>query len=126
MAAVVTFMFFAGELTGMSCRVRDVHVDSYNITMHVYSEKGRAGRRGPDDLRVLLLPLLELPRVARLLHHYIDSIQSAPRRWPEAAYDVLPSPTLIRSMSIEKVAKMHKKMAVSNNRKAAHCERYAA
>eukprot|EP00873_Tetraselmis_striata_P009619 jgi/Tetstr1/429883/TSEL_019748.t1 len=126
MAAVVSFMFFAGELTGMSYRVRDVHVDSYNITMHVYREKGRAGRRGPDDLRVLLLPLSELPRVARLLHHYIDNIQSAPRRWPDAAYDVLPSPTLIRSMSIEEVAKMHKKMAVINNRQAAHCERQAA
>eukprot|EP00873_Tetraselmis_striata_P036098 jgi/Tetstr1/456362/TSEL_043097.t1 len=59
MAAVVNFMFFAMGLTGVSCRVRDVHVDSYNIIMHVYREKGRAGRRGPDDLRVLLLPVSE-------------------------------------------------------------------
>eukprot|EP00873_Tetraselmis_striata_P029174 jgi/Tetstr1/449438/TSEL_036533.t1 len=58
LASVVNFMFFARGLTGVSCRVRDVHVDTYNITLQVYREKGRASRRGPDDLRVLLLPIL--------------------------------------------------------------------
>eukprot|EP00873_Tetraselmis_striata_P045209 jgi/Tetstr1/465473/TSEL_010157.t1 len=56
-ASVVNFMFFARGLTGVVCRLRDVHVDDYNITLQVYREKGRAGRRGPDDLRVLLLPV---------------------------------------------------------------------
>eukprot|EP00873_Tetraselmis_striata_P000258 jgi/Tetstr1/420522/TSEL_001066.t1 len=65
LASVVNFMFFARGLTGVSCRLRDVHVDDYNITLQVYREKGRAGRRGPDDLRVLLLPVSEHPRVAR-------------------------------------------------------------
>eukprot|EP00873_Tetraselmis_striata_P035704 jgi/Tetstr1/455968/TSEL_042749.t1 len=78
LASVVNFMFFAKGLTGMSCRVRDVHVDDYNITLQVYREKGRSGRRGPDDLRVLLLPVSEHPRVARLLHHFIDNVQSVP------------------------------------------------
>eukprot|EP00873_Tetraselmis_striata_P028397 jgi/Tetstr1/448661/TSEL_035904.t1 len=77
MAAVVNFMFFTGRFTSVLCRVRGVHVDSYNITMHVYREKGRAGRRGPDDLRVLLLPVPEHPRVGRLMPHFIDNIQSA-------------------------------------------------
>eukprot|EP00873_Tetraselmis_striata_P017669 jgi/Tetstr1/437933/TSEL_026563.t1 len=77
-ASVVNFMFFARGLTGVSCRVRDVHVDDYNITLQVYREKGRAGRRGPDDLRVLLLPVSDHPRVARLLHHFIDNVQSVP------------------------------------------------
>eukprot|EP00873_Tetraselmis_striata_P041063 jgi/Tetstr1/461327/TSEL_006454.t1 len=72
-------MFFARGLTGVSCRVRDVHVDDYKITLQVYREKGRAGRRGPDDrLRVLLLPVSEHPRVARLMHHFTDHVQSAP------------------------------------------------
>eukprot|EP00873_Tetraselmis_striata_P042915 jgi/Tetstr1/463179/TSEL_008111.t1 len=31
-ASVVNFMFFAKGRTGVSCRVRDVHVDDYNIT----------------------------------------------------------------------------------------------
>eukprot|EP00873_Tetraselmis_striata_P044359 jgi/Tetstr1/464623/TSEL_009377.t1 len=74
LASVVNFMFFARGLTGVSCRVRDVHVDDYNITLQVYREKGRAGRRGPDDLRVLLLPVSEHPRVARLLHHFLDHV----------------------------------------------------
>eukprot|EP00873_Tetraselmis_striata_P022859 jgi/Tetstr1/443123/TSEL_031179.t1 len=78
LASVVNFMFFARGLTGVSCRVRDVHVDDYNITLQVYREKGRAGRRGPDDLRVLLLPVSEHPRVARLLHHFIDNVQYVP------------------------------------------------
>eukprot|EP00873_Tetraselmis_striata_P020549 jgi/Tetstr1/440813/TSEL_029120.t1 len=78
LASVVNFMFFARGLTVVSCRVRDVHVDDYNITLQVYREKGRAGRRGPDDLRVLLLPVSEHPRVARLLHHFIDNVQSVP------------------------------------------------
>eukprot|EP00873_Tetraselmis_striata_P017515 jgi/Tetstr1/437779/TSEL_026433.t1 len=77
-ASVVNFMFFAKGLLGVSCRVRDVHVDAYNIAMQVYREKDRASRRGPDDLRVLLLPASEHPRVARLLHHSIDNVQSAP------------------------------------------------
>eukprot|EP00873_Tetraselmis_striata_P011431 jgi/Tetstr1/431695/TSEL_021220.t1 len=59
MASVVNFMFFAKGLSGVSCRVRDVHVDDYNITLQVYREKGHAGRRGPDDLRVLLLRVSE-------------------------------------------------------------------
>eukprot|EP00873_Tetraselmis_striata_P009139 jgi/Tetstr1/429403/TSEL_019314.t1 len=74
LASVFNFMFFATGLTGVSCRVRDKHVDAYNITMQVYREKGRAGRRGPDDLRVLLLPVSEHPRVARLLHHFLDHV----------------------------------------------------
>eukprot|EP00873_Tetraselmis_striata_P005591 jgi/Tetstr1/425855/TSEL_016232.t1 len=74
LASVVNFMFFARGLTGVSCRVRDVHVDAYNITLQVYREKGRAGRRGPDDLRVLLLLVSEHPRVARLLHHFLDHV----------------------------------------------------
>eukprot|EP00873_Tetraselmis_striata_P011760 jgi/Tetstr1/432024/TSEL_021498.t1 len=78
LASVVNFMFFARGLTGVSCRVRDVHVDDYNITLRVYREKGRAGRRGPDDLRVLLLPVSEHPRVACLLHHFLDHVQSVP------------------------------------------------
>eukprot|EP00873_Tetraselmis_striata_P019272 jgi/Tetstr1/439536/TSEL_027965.t1 len=78
LASIVNFMFFARGLTGVSCRVRDVHVDTYNITLQVYREKGRASRRGPDDLRVLLLPVSEHPRVARLLHHFIDNVQSVP------------------------------------------------
>eukprot|EP00873_Tetraselmis_striata_P041783 jgi/Tetstr1/462047/TSEL_007118.t1 len=57
---------------------RHVHVDTYNITLQIYREKGRAGRRGPDDLRVLLLPVSEHTRVARLLHHFIDNVQSVP------------------------------------------------
>eukprot|EP00873_Tetraselmis_striata_P042817 jgi/Tetstr1/463081/TSEL_008015.t1 len=78
LASVVNFLFFARGLTGVSCRVQDVHVDTYNITLQIYREKGRAGRRGPDDLRVLLLPVSEHPRVARLLHHFIDNVQSVP------------------------------------------------
>eukprot|EP00873_Tetraselmis_striata_P001127 jgi/Tetstr1/421391/TSEL_012359.t1 len=77
-ASVVNFMFFARGLTGVSCRVRDVHVDDYNMTLQVYREKGRAGRRGPDDLRVLFLPVSEHPRIAWLLYHFIDTIQSVP------------------------------------------------
>eukprot|EP00873_Tetraselmis_striata_P042724 jgi/Tetstr1/462988/TSEL_007929.t2 len=78
--SVVNFMFFARGLTSVSCRVRDVHVDDYNITLLVYREKGRADRRGPDDLRVLLLSVSEHPRVARLLHHFIDNVQALPRK----------------------------------------------
>eukprot|EP00873_Tetraselmis_striata_P001238 jgi/Tetstr1/421502/TSEL_012450.t1 len=78
LASVVNFLFFARGLIGVSCRVQDVHVDTYNITLQIYREKGRAGRRGPDDLRVLLLPVSEHPRVARLLHHFIDNVQSVP------------------------------------------------
>eukprot|EP00873_Tetraselmis_striata_P028085 jgi/Tetstr1/448349/TSEL_035632.t1 len=78
LASVVNFLFFARGLTGVSCRVQDVHVDTYNITLQIYREKGRAGRRGPDDLRVLLLPVSEHTRVARLLHHFIDNVQSVP------------------------------------------------
>eukprot|EP00873_Tetraselmis_striata_P035869 jgi/Tetstr1/456133/TSEL_042902.t1 len=78
LASVVNFLFFARGLTGVSCRVQDVHVDTYNITLQIYREKGRAGRRGPDDLRVLLLPVSEHPRVARLLHHFIDNVQFVP------------------------------------------------
>eukprot|EP00873_Tetraselmis_striata_P026428 jgi/Tetstr1/446692/TSEL_003631.t1 len=78
LASVVNFLFFARGLTGVSCRVQDVHVDTYNITLQIYREKGRAGRRGPDDLRVLLLPVSEHPRVARLLHHFIDNVQFDP------------------------------------------------
>eukprot|EP00873_Tetraselmis_striata_P017553 jgi/Tetstr1/437817/TSEL_026457.t1 len=74
LASVVNVMFFAGGLTGVSCRVQDVHVDAYNITLQVYREKGRAGRRGPDDLRVLLLLVSEHPRVARLLHHFLEHV----------------------------------------------------
>eukprot|EP00873_Tetraselmis_striata_P005086 jgi/Tetstr1/425350/TSEL_015799.t1 len=33
MASVVNFMSFAMGLTGVSCRVRDVHVDDHNITL---------------------------------------------------------------------------------------------
>eukprot|EP00873_Tetraselmis_striata_P037865 jgi/Tetstr1/458129/TSEL_044621.t1 len=40
LASVVNFMFFARGLTGVSCRVRDVRVDTYNITLQVYREKG--------------------------------------------------------------------------------------
>eukprot|EP00873_Tetraselmis_striata_P013253 jgi/Tetstr1/433517/TSEL_022786.t1 len=40
-ASVVNFMFFAKGLTGVSCRVRDVHVDDYNITLQVL-RKGAA------------------------------------------------------------------------------------
>eukprot|EP00873_Tetraselmis_striata_P003053 jgi/Tetstr1/423317/TSEL_014015.t1 len=78
LASVVNFLFFARGLTGVSCRVQDVHVDTYNITLQIYREKGRAGRRGPGDLRVLLLPVSEHPRVARLLHYFIDNVQSVP------------------------------------------------
>eukprot|EP00873_Tetraselmis_striata_P021550 jgi/Tetstr1/441814/TSEL_030031.t1 len=79
LAAVVNFLFFARGLIGVSCRVQDVHVDTYNITLQIYREKGRAGRRrGPGDLRVLLLPVSEHSRVARLLHHFIDNVQSVP------------------------------------------------
>eukprot|EP00873_Tetraselmis_striata_P000311 jgi/Tetstr1/420575/TSEL_011665.t1 len=74
LASVVNFLFFARGLTGVSCRVQDVHVDTYNITLQIYREKGRAGRRGPDDLRVLLLPVSEHPRVARLLRYFIDNV----------------------------------------------------
>eukprot|EP00873_Tetraselmis_striata_P026774 jgi/Tetstr1/447038/TSEL_034495.t1 len=42
LVSVVNFMFFARGLTGVSCRVRDVHVDTCNITLQVYREKGRA------------------------------------------------------------------------------------
>eukprot|EP00873_Tetraselmis_striata_P011787 jgi/Tetstr1/432051/TSEL_021523.t1 len=80
LASVVNFLFFARGLTGVSCRVQDVHVDTYNITLQIYREKGRAGRRGPDDLRVLLLPVSEHPRVARLLRYFIDNVQSVPLR----------------------------------------------
>eukprot|EP00873_Tetraselmis_striata_P005747 jgi/Tetstr1/426011/TSEL_016358.t1 len=41
LASVVNFMFFARGLTGVSCRVRDVHVDDYNITLQVL-RKGAA------------------------------------------------------------------------------------
>eukprot|EP00873_Tetraselmis_striata_P038356 jgi/Tetstr1/458620/TSEL_045023.t1 len=78
LASVVNILFVARGLTGVSCRVQDVHVDTYNITLQIYREKGRAGRRGPDDLRVLLLPVSEHPRVARLLHHFIDNVQFVP------------------------------------------------
>eukprot|EP00873_Tetraselmis_striata_P007112 jgi/Tetstr1/427376/TSEL_017540.t1 len=51
LASVVNFLFFARGLPGVFCRVQDVHVDTYNITLQIYREKGRAGRRGPGDLR---------------------------------------------------------------------------
>eukprot|EP00873_Tetraselmis_striata_P020127 jgi/Tetstr1/440391/TSEL_028725.t1 len=38
-ASVVNFMFVARGLTSVSRRVRDVHVDDYNITLQVYREK---------------------------------------------------------------------------------------
>eukprot|EP00873_Tetraselmis_striata_P043366 jgi/Tetstr1/463630/TSEL_008492.t1 len=41
LASVVNFLFFARGLTGVSCRVRDVHVDDYNITLQVL-RKGAA------------------------------------------------------------------------------------
>eukprot|EP00873_Tetraselmis_striata_P022432 jgi/Tetstr1/442696/TSEL_030787.t1 len=41
LASVVNFVFFARGLTGVSCRVRDVHVDTYNITLQVL-RKGAA------------------------------------------------------------------------------------
>eukprot|EP00873_Tetraselmis_striata_P045238 jgi/Tetstr1/465502/TSEL_000885.t1 len=41
LASVVNFMFFARGLTGVSCRVRDVHVDDYNINLQVL-RKGAA------------------------------------------------------------------------------------
>eukprot|EP00873_Tetraselmis_striata_P010209 jgi/Tetstr1/430473/TSEL_020281.t1 len=67
------------RLTGVCSRLRDVHTDPCNITMmHAYRKKGRAGGHGPDDLRVLLLPVSEHPRFARLLHHLIDNVKSAP------------------------------------------------
>eukprot|EP00873_Tetraselmis_striata_P045792 jgi/Tetstr1/466056/TSEL_010643.t1 len=78
MASVVNLMFVARGLTGVSCRVRDVHVDDYNITLQAYCEEGRAGRRGPDDLRVMLLLVSEHPRIAHLLTHFIDHVQSNP------------------------------------------------
>eukprot|EP00873_Tetraselmis_striata_P011442 jgi/Tetstr1/431706/TSEL_021231.t1 len=68
----------ASVVNFVSCRVRDVHVDDYYITMKVYREKGRTGRRGPDDLRVLVFPVSEHPHIARLLHHFIDHVHSAP------------------------------------------------
>eukprot|EP00873_Tetraselmis_striata_P008953 jgi/Tetstr1/429217/TSEL_019169.t1 len=34
-ASVINFVFFVRGLTGVSCRVRDVHVDAYNITLQV-------------------------------------------------------------------------------------------
>eukprot|EP00873_Tetraselmis_striata_P004199 jgi/Tetstr1/424463/TSEL_014992.t1 len=68
---------FARGLSSVSIRVRDVYVDDYNITLQMYREKGRAGRRGPDDLPVLLLLVWEHPRIARLMHHFIDHVQSA-------------------------------------------------
>eukprot|EP00873_Tetraselmis_striata_P011863 jgi/Tetstr1/432127/TSEL_021584.t1 len=40
-ASVANFMFFARGLNGVSCRVRDVHVDDYDITLHVL-RKGAA------------------------------------------------------------------------------------
>eukprot|EP00873_Tetraselmis_striata_P004498 jgi/Tetstr1/424762/TSEL_015279.t1 len=92
LASVVNFMFFARGLTGVSCRVRDVHVDDYNINLQVYREKGRAGRRGHDDLRVLLLPVSEHPRVARLLHHFIDNVQSVPLVQQDSAAVAFPVP----------------------------------
>eukprot|EP00873_Tetraselmis_striata_P033625 jgi/Tetstr1/453889/TSEL_040809.t1 len=39
LASVVNFLFFARGLTGVSCRVQDVHVDTYNITLQIYREK---------------------------------------------------------------------------------------
>eukprot|EP00873_Tetraselmis_striata_P045577 jgi/Tetstr1/465841/TSEL_010461.t1 len=65
-ASVVNFMFFARGLTSVSCRVWDVHVDDDNITLQVYREKGRGGRRGPDDMRVLLLPYYKIHTASRL------------------------------------------------------------
>eukprot|EP00873_Tetraselmis_striata_P020844 jgi/Tetstr1/441108/TSEL_029376.t1 len=101
LASVANFMFFARGLTSVSCRVRDVHVDTYNITLQVYREKGRAGRRGPDDLRVLLLPVSEHPRVARLLHHFIDNVQSVPLRHIDCSplHPVIPA--LLASLSTD-------------------------
>eukprot|EP00873_Tetraselmis_striata_P035738 jgi/Tetstr1/456002/TSEL_042780.t1 len=54
LASVVNFMFFARGLTGVSCRVRDVHVDTYNITLQVRYGHRRAcvaagGRRTRDE-----------------------------------------------------------------------------
>eukprot|EP00873_Tetraselmis_striata_P045877 jgi/Tetstr1/466141/TSEL_010703.t1 len=46
LASVVNFMFFARGLTGVSCRVRDVHVDDYNITPQVL-RKGAASAANP-------------------------------------------------------------------------------
>eukprot|EP00873_Tetraselmis_striata_P020856 jgi/Tetstr1/441120/TSEL_003110.t1 len=73
MAWVVNFMVFAMGLNVVSCRVRGMHVDAYNVNLHVCREKVRARRRGPNDLCVLLLPMTEHPRVAHLLHHFIDN-----------------------------------------------------
>eukprot|EP00873_Tetraselmis_striata_P018835 jgi/Tetstr1/439099/TSEL_002964.t1 len=47
LASVVNFMFFARGLTGVSCRVRDVHVDTYNITVQVPA-RGREGTHDGD------------------------------------------------------------------------------
>eukprot|EP00873_Tetraselmis_striata_P007549 jgi/Tetstr1/427813/TSEL_001785.t1 len=77
MASVVDFVFVAGGLPGVSRRVRDMRADAYNITLQVCREKGRAGRRDPDDLCVPLLPVSEHPRIARLLHHFINNVKSA-------------------------------------------------
>eukprot|EP00873_Tetraselmis_striata_P039979 jgi/Tetstr1/460243/TSEL_000478.t2 len=67
LASVVNFMFFARGLTGVSCRVRDVHVDDYNITLQVYREKGRAGRRDPTTFAYFSFRSVTSPSVAASL-----------------------------------------------------------
>lgn len=50
MSAVVNFMLCTKGLTSVSCLVRDVRAGSYIIILHVYRDRGRAGR--DDDLPV--------------------------------------------------------------------------
>eukprot|EP00873_Tetraselmis_striata_P028273 jgi/Tetstr1/448537/TSEL_035799.t2 len=58
LASVVNFMFFARGLTGVSCRVRDVHVDAYNITLQI----GRAVKTLDCGYNVKLAVLLDVRR----------------------------------------------------------------
>eukprot|EP00873_Tetraselmis_striata_P042775 jgi/Tetstr1/463039/TSEL_007977.t1 len=57
----------------------------YVAWIGVHREGARRAARRPDNLRMLLLLASEDPRVARLLHHFIDNVQSAPLASPALA-----------------------------------------
>ena len=81
LACIINFLFFNRGLTGVSCRVQDLFVDTDSITLRVYQEKGRVARqRGAESYRVLRVPILHHGRIAAILRYFIDNIQSRTAR----------------------------------------------
>lgn len=65
----------------VSCRVHDLHdmmSPTSELSCILYREKGCAARHGTGDLSVLHVPVIEHSRLARILCHFIRTVQLAP------------------------------------------------